>query len=265
MLKSHVSCYLCASGQNMRWTCRQNNFKLVTFWTFLSDFWTIATHPGLVTMSAVLLGIFQVGFFCCCLLSTARTMDLFLDEGWDFFSKQCFLQAAGGKNWKTARKVTKFGSKKQKCSQAVCLVEATTQALWHSALQPEHSPVGFALSCSQYLAHSEPQEPLHVGVPLWITWPQRLFSNLTSQHLFLAGLRNTLVGNFCVRSRTPTRLTIFMRPALSVSKAHTEHFLKRGFSCGRSPELPTQLLPGELQLLFWGPLSRSTDMSLSYK
>lgn len=122
----------------MRWTCLQSNLKLVTFWTFLSDFWTIVTHPGLVFMSAVLLG-----FFCWFVFFFNYKVYRFIFR-WRLgaFFQTHALYKLQKKNQKTASKVTKLGSKKQKWTQAMCLVEATTQALWHSALQPEHGPVG---------------------------------------------------------------------------------------------------------------------------
>lgn len=57
------------------------------------------------------------------------------------FSRQCSLQAAE-KNQKTASKVTKLGNKKQKWTDTVSLAEATIQAPWHLALQPECGSVG---------------------------------------------------------------------------------------------------------------------------
>lgn len=165
-----ASLYLCASGQNMKWTCLLSNCKIVTFWTFLSDFWTIIMHPGLVFVSAVF-----VSFFL-----TARTTGLFLDENSFFFFRECSLQTAE-KNQKIASKVTKLGNK-SKSGHKQCVLQKL-QSRHHGIQLYSLNTAPLALHSvllpvlGSFLSH---QEHLLVGdVPLYITWPQRLFLHLT--------------------------------------------------------------------------------------
>lgn len=137
-----ASLYLCASGQNMKWTCLLSNCKIVTFWTFLSDFWTIIMHPGLVFVSAVF-----VSFFL-----TARTTGLFLDENF-FFSDNAL--------YKLQKKIKRLPVKSQNLATRAKVGTSSvscrsynpgTTAFSSTAWTLPHWPC--TLSCSQYLARS---------------------------------------------------------------------------------------------------------------
>lgn len=151
------------------------------------------------------------------------------------------------KNQKTASKVTKLGSRKQKWTQAASPAEASMQAFNSAAWTWLHSPG--ALSCFQYSAHSwATKSPC-----LWKTSHSTLYDHKGCSQTWLA-------GHFCVRWRTSMRLAFLGRTALFSVKPSTSQ--KAVYAAAQG--LPTQLLPVELQLPFWGlPLSICTSLSLS--